>query len=156
MSIDLVESRRRIWIQTLRSGELEQGLGSLIKFGYGSRNTYCCLGVALQNLTPNCNYRVGNHISYDAPEGYTDVRDGLRISMKMQQYLIALNDGCFVYLPQYSERLALVGDHTLIGDRDKIYRNTRDRRDFHFIARFLEIAWKITTSTATTVTHQNT
>lgn len=140
------------WIQSLRSGDMNQTTGALLRL-VDERRSFCCLGVARINLSDGEQW--ANSVSNDGiiDVGYDEVKEMYGMDGRMQDYLIAMNDGQYLaewhsgdrmYLTSYSHRDSL--------DGKRIIRNTNETRSFEYIARFLEIAWKLTnTNTAGSV-----
>lgn len=132
------------WIQALRSRNFAQGHDNLVNPG----PTFCCIGVAKEVAEPGWHrdlpdLAVGR--GYDEDDEYDKIADYYEYNDKLSKYLIAMNDGMFVsksvsgYMT-YSQRGAM--ENTRYSEV-KILRNTDDKRDFEFIARFLELAWKV-------------
>jgi hypothetical protein len=144
--IDL-ESRRLTWIQTLRSGNLRQGWGALMEDNEGTPS-FCCLGVGRSVIPSGQSWVVNRerNMRSDGNRDYEYVMNVFDMPARMKVYLVAMNDGMYLL----EQAFGLQGNYNREGFNDeidagrKIIRNTKDRRDFNYIARFLEIAWKLT------------
>lgn len=113
-----------------------------------SRLAFCCLGVARFKLDDGELWTEPLFADYDKDTGYIEVRAEYNMSKRMQDYLVAMNDG------KYVTEVSLTGGFVSWDGRDmledqRIIRNTNESRSFEYIARFLEIAWRLTdTNTA--------
>jgi len=125
-----LRQRQTDWVDALREPNRQQGT-SVLRRG----DKYCCLGVACgtaipglwKRTSPNREMAFEFH-AFDSDKlevEYTslssDAREYLGLSYKQQDYLIAMNDG-----------------HVMTSE-DKDIRCTTKRRDFKFIARFIEL-----------------
>lgn len=144
-------TNRKNWITRLRNDAGSQGQGALIQKGEKS-NAYCCIGVALVVVRPEFAAekiaREPIYGSYDGPDGYLFAQTDVEMNVQMRKYLVAMNDGMFAYDMLNSiandELEASYGRHFVDNPNvTKIIRNTNDKRSFQYIARFLEIAWKM-------------
>lgn len=154
-----LNTRRKALIQALRSGKYRKGIHALFsqkvdydkdEDGYVEPNTqsFCCLGVA-RCLIPttvvpynwvedvmNSEYEELNEpTDYDAVSWYYGIDDMLK------QYLMGMNDGSPVHLPNLLAREDGEED-------DVVYTGRKIRKGDHprshvFIARYLELVWKL-------------
>jgi hypothetical protein len=117
------------WIDNLLSGAYPQTTGCL-----ADDKGFCCLGVAA-SITEGIPFRINAdgegliatpgtwESDTTIPEEYEDI---LGLNIRLKNYLMAMNDG-----DQY---------FTSKGKHSRVEGN---KRDFAFIARFLEIVWPI-------------
>lgn len=68
---------KKLWLEALRSGEYEQGVGRLMKFDPDGNTNYCCLGVL-------CDIAVQNNVT-SAPD-YSD-EDGCMVFDREMDFL---------------------------------------------------------------------
>jgi hypothetical protein len=167
-----VERNRQIWINRLFTTTEFQGPNSLCSQAldvydqpmfYDENNdvpvpAYCCLGIACISV-PTLHNRwqgmdIGMPVLDENGQAYSYnwtvlpewAMKELDLSEKMMQYLMAMNDG--------SDYPAIVDAGGLDEGRKKI-RHTNESRSFHFIARFLQIAWRMTPASHTTENFRN-
>lgn len=129
------------WIAALRNGDRPQTTGYL-KNGTG----YCCLGVAAEAVPGIASECVIYDDEIQVPllsvEGYVIARlppwaqDILGIDLRIMDYVIAMNDKMSRGLGRFSDAEA--------ERRGRLQAN--HKRDFRFIARFLEIVFALTQS----------
>lgn len=145
-----LQSHRQEWIQALRSGRFTQGYDNLVNFT--PNPTHCCIGVGREVAEPGWTESLPNEFSHDSGPDYRFVREYYGYDSNLNSYLICLNDG--MYMTKDDEDFYIMWTHRshLFGDRvKKIVRNTDEKRDQKFIARFLEIVWKTNTPIAESV-----
>lgn len=155
---ETVQSRRSNWVKALNSERYEQGFGQLIRYYKPRQWAYCCIGVACNVITDEGDDEpIISKIDVNQQEplfdegwAYEVTEELLVFDLKMKKYLISMNDGSYVLMdkdPNYSDIVTTYSQRKDFPNDFKIIRNTNDRRDFKYIARFLEIAWRLTDTT---------
>lgn len=128
MDADLIE-RRRSLVATLRAETYDKATGGLcVRDSHYDEDQdeetyttlgFCCIGVALKSGV----YLDDDRLSGDDPEDYDTFMEKYEVSEHLKEYLVAMNDGD--------------------GRPSPGYQDNDTERSHPFIARFLEIAWKL-------------
>jgi hypothetical protein len=117
-----IKQNRITWIKALRNPHYEgkQGTGLLRIIDDDDDEEFCCLGVACDSnsIRPITTWTNRGELT---PSELSQ----LRMSCRMQDYLISMNDGEYLYE----------------------VRRSQVTRSFHFIARFLEVVWGLSNET---------
>lgn len=132
---EALDKRRADWITALRSGKYHQVKGHLYMPTYpfnpdGPKSGFCCIGVAAKELNSVSIQRsidAGVTANYDSD--YELVKSRMDMTQLHFDYLMSMNDAN--------------GDVYRPGVDKAIRKSTSPRRDFKFIARWLEILFAL-------------